>query len=45
MSGSADEPAITLLLQKWQQGDSAAFDELARYVYDDCTAGRRLYAE
>lgn len=35
MSGSADEPAITLLLQKWRQGDSAAFDELARYVYDD----------
>ncbi len=30
-----EAPAITLLLQKWRQGDSDAFAELTQYVYHD----------
>lgn len=32
---SVTRPPITLLLQKWSNGDRAAFDELTDYVYDD----------
>jgi RNA polymerase sigma factor (TIGR02999 family) len=32
---SNDPAAITLLLGKWRQGDSDAFEKIARYVYDE----------
>jgi RNA polymerase sigma-70 factor, ECF subfamily len=32
---SNDPPAITVLLGKWRQGDSDAFEKIAQYVYDE----------
>lgn len=32
---SPETPAITMLLRKWRQGDSQAFDQVTQYVYDD----------
>ena len=35
MSSESHTPAITLLLNKWRDGESTAFDELTAYVYKD----------
>lgn len=35
MDEQPNESAITLLLHKWRQGDSAAFDKVTHYVYND----------
>lgn len=37
------DPPVTLLLRRWQQGDSAAFDEVMRFVYADLRRRARAY--
>ncbi len=38
-----NEPAITLLLNKWRLGDADAVDEVMRFVYDDLRRRANAY--